>query len=82
VQLTAPAKLGVVVDTNRSGRDGALGLGTGVHHVGELQELTQADHAVGDSHHAHGSILRQNSDRLQRSTPVDRDGVPGSRTTE
>jgi hypothetical protein len=48
----------------------------------ELQELTQADHAVGDSHHAHGSILRQNSDRLQRSTPVDRDGVPGSRTTE
>src|ERR1035441_5801365 len=81
VQSTAPGRLDVF-DSNRSGRDGALGLGTGVHHVDELQELPQADHAVGDSHHAHGSILRQNSDRLQRSTPVDRDGVPGSRTTE
>ena len=54
VQLAAPPGLDLAVDLHLTRLDERLGVGTGVHQVGQLEELTEPDHLVAD-----GDVLHQ-----------------------
>jgi hypothetical protein len=48
VQLSAPARLGLVVDQNPLGCEEPLDLATAVHDPGELQQLAEPDHLTAN----------------------------------
>jgi hypothetical protein len=61
VQLAPAAGLGLAVDEHRARLQQRLGLAAGVHQVGQLQQLAEADDAVACGDLADAAILRRAS---------------------
>jgi hypothetical protein len=57
VQLPAPPELGLAVDGDRAVGQQRLGVTTGIHEVGQLEQLPEANRVVADRNVTHAPIL-------------------------